>query len=145
MSNRFSPGEVVYKAGYVGFAMRGGYAVICAESDRINAFPCTMPSEQCGDPECVEWVKLRLLPGDSKVEAEESKRQGRFTGVTYYVGECELDVDHTHVWSENLPDPLLHCDTFGCDRFGASVRFCQGCNTKRCLTHINKLGVSNGC
>ena len=92
MSKRRNPGDIIVKLPYAGFVGQTAYAVI-QEEDTDDHIPCML---DCGDPECVEWIDVFLLPGDSMAEATEALKREEYLGSAYHVSECQMADDAGH-------------------------------------------------
>ena len=89
MSKRREAGDIIYKLPYAGFTGQQAYGVI-QEEDPDDHIPCML---DCGDAECVEWIDIYLLPGDSLAEAAEALEREEYLGVAYHVSECQMADD----------------------------------------------------
>ena len=89
MSKRREAGEIIYKLPYAGFVGQTAYGVI-QEEDPDDHIPCML---SCGDAECVEWIDVWLLPGDSRAEAIEALKREEYLGAAYHVSECMMADD----------------------------------------------------
>ena len=89
MSKRRNAGDIIYKLPWSGFVGQGNFGVI-QEEDIDDHIPCML---DCGDAECVEWIDIFLLPGDSLVEAAEALEREEYLGAAYHVSECRMADD----------------------------------------------------
>ena len=86
MSVRRKAGDVVFKPGFVGFIREGAYALIC-EEDEDWQMCCVL---SCGDDDCMEWMDVWMLPGNTVEEANEARRNENYIGLACHVSECEM-------------------------------------------------------
>ena len=89
MSKRRNAGDIIYKQPYAGFTGQQAYAVI-QEEDPDDHIPCML---DCGDAECVEWINIFLLPGDSLADAAKALEREEYLGAAYHVSECQMADD----------------------------------------------------
>ena len=47
--------------------------------------------EDCGDPDCREWISVMMLKGQNRRQAMENLLAGRYHETLFHVPECRMD------------------------------------------------------
>ena len=96
MVKRRHDSEIVALNGHAGFGPAHTYAVIRPEgryhdqeSNRLleDPVPCML---DCDDPKCKEWPDVWHLPGKNRTQAMAALLDGRYSGYSHHVSECEM-------------------------------------------------------
>ena len=86
MSNRRKAGDLIFKMPFAQSQAQGSYGIL-VEEDPDDMFPCSL---DCGDEECVEWINVMILPGNTKEEAQIAAQNEHYIHAAYHVSECRL-------------------------------------------------------
>lgn len=96
MSKRRHDFEIVALSGHSGYGPAHTYAVIRPEppyhdegSGRLleDPVPCML---DCDDKDCKEWPDVWHLQGETRTEAITALLEGRYSGYSHHVSECEM-------------------------------------------------------